>query len=107
MRISINGLDRYSETGVVKKIHWSANKVHEGHGYSMDMVTPLPNKDPSDIGFIPYQQITLDVVLEWLNQSGDVQKAADLMSKKIEEPTIEIGLPDGWDIQSMNLADED
>lgn len=105
MRIYINGLDQYPETGVVKKIRWSANKMHEGHGYSMDMVTSLKNKEPTEPGFVPYTELTTNHVLQWLHESGDITKARTLMSQKIAKEVAKTDIPDGWDIQSIDLGD--
>jgi hypothetical protein len=102
---SIVQLERHISDGLVITAHWEAVKESEGKRARVYGSVGLPIKDPSDLSFIPFDELTEDVVLSWVHAAlGAEQVAAyeanlDAQLDALINPPILTGMP--WNAQEV------
>jgi len=98
-------LERHSSDGLVITAHWEAIKESEGKQARVYGSIGLPIKDPSDPSFIPFDELTEDVVLSWVDAAlGAEQVAAyeanlDAQLDALINPPVLTGMP--WNAQEV------
>lgn len=101
MELRIQQLERQLDDGLVITVHWDAIKAGGGHMARVYGTLTLPEKDPSDPSFIPFDSLTEEVVLGWLQEAmGDetVAKLEAELEARLNElinPVVGTGLPWG------------
>ena len=102
---SVNTLDRELPVGVVYTVHWSlaasrANPDPSGEAYTAGSYGSQGfTADPSDPGFIPYDQLTEAVCIGWVQNAlgaETVTSMEDGLSANLDEqetPTHAAGVP--------------
>jgi len=96
---SIVQLERHTTDGLVITAHWQAVKESDGKQARVYGSIGLPMKDPSDPSFIPFDELTEDVVLSWVHAAlGDEQVAAyeanlDAQLDALINPPVLTGMP--------------
>ncbi len=93
VKFSVEHLERDAETGGVVSAVWAASvdgkMVQTGKHVFVA-------KDPSEKGFIPFESLTEQIVLEWLNTDLDFSKIqAEILTPKSQAQTTSLvaGLP--------------
>jgi hypothetical protein len=92
-------LERHTSDGLVITAHWEAIKESEGKQARVYGSIGLPIKDPSDPSFIPFDELTEEVVLSWVHAAlGDEQVEAyeanlDAQLAALINPPILTGMP--------------
>lgn len=107
MKIRIVNLEYLVPSGVVRVVHWAAEKTEFGFTGSSYGAVNVPVKEPSDAGFIPLHQLTEQAVIDWVNQqlgvvglkSIEQEISAQIESQK--NPQIKTGLP--WSSSETEL----
>jgi hypothetical protein len=98
---SIVELERHTSDGLVITAHWQTVKESEGKRARVYGSVGLPMKDPTDPSFIPFDELTEDVVIGWVKaQLGEEQVAAleaniAAQLDALLNPTTTTGLPWG------------
>jgi len=103
---SIDGMDK-----VISVIHWRAQKTYlssqisEGTPlFTADHYESLSMPKPHESNFTPYQDVTQEMVISWLEELLDVKKIEAILDAQIENflnpPIQNYGLP--W--QSNNIS---
>ena len=102
---SINTLDRELSDGVVYTVHWSLSATRpnpnvSGEAYfASSYGTQGFTADPSDPGFVPYDQLTEAVCIDWVKDSFGPEVVAAMESglsgnlDEQENPTEATGVP--------------
>jgi hypothetical protein len=102
---SVNTLDRELSNGVVYTVHWSVaasrpNPSISGGTYSAGAYGSQGfTADPSDPGFIPYDNLTEAICIGWVQDSLGTEGVASLESgltnnlDEQETPTHAAGVP--------------
>ena len=85
-----------SLTNVIHIVDWSYIGTDEDNNKAyMQMPTPLP--EPSDENFIPYNSITKEMVISWLESILNIEDLQQGIINKIENiknpPLVEIPFP--------------
>jgi hypothetical protein len=99
MNIQIAQLDRTLPDGCVQTIHWTATQTDGTFTASAYGSLGVPAKDPSDPGFIPFEELTEEQVKQWvLDTMGEEQVEAlqanlDGQINAARFPTSASGLP--------------
>lgn len=62
----IETMERDAVTNVVQTIHYSCTASEDGHSFSAPGKITLPDIDPQDPNFIPWDEITHDQAIQWL-----------------------------------------
>jgi hypothetical protein len=68
MKLTIVNLERNTATGLVITAHWSASMEQDGIVVSEYGSVGLPVKSPSDADFVPFEQLTQEVVIAWVSE---------------------------------------
>ena len=98
MQILINTLDRNATDGGVIVVHWTVTKTNgdlTASSYGTEGFTP----DPTSSTFKPYEQLTKEDVIGWLNDRwGDEGMAAkeaalDTQLNTLKNPPVMSGTP--------------
>jgi hypothetical protein len=98
---SIVELEHQTADGLVIIAHWEASKEAGGKLAHIYGSVTLPAKDPSDPTFIPFDELTEEVVLNWVKAVlGEEQLAAleavlDSQLQTLLNPPVVTGLPWG------------
>jgi hypothetical protein len=97
---TISQMDCYpqvgSETDVVFTVHWQCTGTDGTYTASVYSTCAIPTPDPAD--FVPYDQLTQDMVLGWIWEDG-VDKAAteaavqQQIDNQINPPVVTPPLP--------------
>ena len=93
--IEIKNLERNVADGGVTVIHYGITVVdgeYRASSYGTVSVTP----DPSDAGFVPFEDLTQADVVAWVEAALDVAEIEANLSANIAEqkaPKTEVGLP--------------
>tara|TARA_R100001510_G_C7515238_1_gene113131 strand:+ start:242 stop:574 length:333 start_codon:yes stop_codon:yes gene_type:complete len=102
---SVNTLDRELDDGVVYTVHWSVtasrpNPEVSGEDYSSGAYgTQGFTADPSDPGFIPYEDLTEAICIGWVEDALGEDEVSSLKSglsanlDEQENPTHAAGVP--------------
>lgn len=95
MNLHIEQLERSLPDGVVVIAHWTAELTEDGYTVSTYGMSTLPQKDPSDPSFIPFDELTEEVVLGWVQeQAGDeIEATLNRLLNELKNPTIASGMP--------------
>jgi hypothetical protein len=102
---SIVQLERHTSDGLVIAAHWQVVKESEGKQARVYGFIGLPMKDPSDPSFIPFDELTEEVVLSWVYAAlGDEQvktyeASLDAQLDALINPPILTGIP--WHAQEV------
>jgi hypothetical protein len=102
---SVNTLDRELSDGVVYTVHWSLsatrpfpgmpNAYYQAGSYGSQGFTA----DPSDPGFVPYDQLTEAICIGWVQDALGTEAVTAMesgLSSQLDEketPTHEAGVP--------------
>lgn len=90
--VSQNGLEN-----IVDIIHWRYVATDTQNNISLDMYGAQKMSDPSSDNFIPYNDLTLDMVSEWLESMIDIQLMQEKLTNQINlqiNPTkVNLSLP--------------
>jgi hypothetical protein len=102
---SIVQLERHTTDGLVITAHWEAVKESDGKRARVYGSVGLPMKDASDPTFIPFDELTEDVVLSWVHATlGAEQVEAyeanlDAQLDALINPPVLTGIP--WNAQEV------
>ena len=91
----INNLERQSDTGLVTVVHWTAVKVDGDASASVYASMAVEASEE----FVPFEQLTEEVVVEWVKAKLDLESIEAALDAQINEqknPTITCGLP--WNV---------
>jgi hypothetical protein len=94
---SLDGMDK-----VISTIHWRAQKQHED--FTADTYGALGVDAPHEASFIPYDEVTKEMVEGWLEAGLDTEAIEANLDAQIENflnpPIVAYPLP--WDNNSEN-----
>jgi hypothetical protein len=77
MQWKISSLDRTLPDGMVFTAHWRVSDTQDGFSASTYGTISFPAKPPSDPDFIPYEDLTEEIVIGWVkDEMGPNQVAA-------------------------------
>lgn len=99
MALNIVNLERNLPEGLCTTAHWTASKTDGDYTASSYGSIGLPEKDPSDPTFVPYEDITEALAVEWVKESmGQEQVEAleanlDAQIETKKHPTQASGVP--------------
>lgn len=98
---SISEMTRDVSSGYVLKVRWACNASAPGVSGAKDGDVFSYTFNPGEPGFIPFEQLTEQIVLGWVFASLGEQKEeieAKLTAKVQKQltPTTEIGFPSSW-----------
>jgi hypothetical protein len=102
MKMKIAQFDRNPLEGLCTVAHWTATKQDGGYtAYAYGLID-LPAKDPSDPTFVPYEDITEELAVQWVEKvmgeeqvtNLEVSLAAQIEAQK--NPVTATGVP--WDV---------
>jgi hypothetical protein len=93
----IVNLERESTDGYVFTIHWSVNATEtvEDQTYSAGSYGSIGLERPEE-GLIPFEELTEELVVSWLQEKLDVESIEASLSSQIEEqknPSKLSGIP--------------
>lgn len=95
MNIEITQLDRSLPNEVVVTVHWQASLTEDEITVDSYGSVNLELKDPADPSFVPFENLTKEIVTGWINDKIG-QEISDSLGRKLEEvkhPKIVSGLP--------------
>lgn len=96
---TISQLERSLPDGTVMTAHWRVTATDEQFGAGAYGTQSFPAKEPSDPTFVPYEQITEEMVLSWLHATmgaEQVQAYETSIAQQIEKaknPVSAVGTP--------------
>jgi len=95
MNIQIVQLERSLPDGVVFTAHWTAELIEDEHIASTYGSVELEQKDPSDPDFIPFDDLTEEVVIGWVQAKiGDeIEDNLNRQMQALKHPTSASGVP--------------
>jgi hypothetical protein len=95
MNLHIAQLDRSLPDGVVFIAHWTAALTEDEHTASIYGSVELEQKDPSDPSFIPFESLTEEVVIGWVQAKiGDeIEATLNRHMQALKHPTSASGVP--------------
>ena len=99
MQLRIQQLERQLNDGLVITVHWDAIKSQDGHTARVYGSYALPAKDPSDPSFIPFDNLTEEIVLGWLQDAmgeeavAQLESSLDAQLNALINPVVASGLP--------------
>jgi hypothetical protein len=80
----IASLDRNLPSGEVYSVHWIVTATREGDGGAVLTSSTygsigLPAGDPESEDFVPYNELTPELVLQWTQEAlGGIEKVAEI-----------------------------
>lgn len=92
---AVQNMTRTTDTGFVINVAWACQASADGAGAFHGGTTTYEN-NPSEAGFIPYDQLTEETVLGWVWASVDKAEIEATLTAKVEKqlhPTTANGLP--------------
>jgi hypothetical protein len=98
VKITIVDLVRTANDNVVVNVTWKATILKDGMFESATQETKLPYKSPEDSGFITFEKLSKDIVIEWIKKQKTFEIAVKNLVEKIErrkEPKYVNGFPWG------------
>jgi len=101
--ISIVDLERTAIDGVVTKVYWAATATKDGKSVQISGTSHLTIKEYPSEQFIPFEDLTEDIVLYWIDKT-DGELINELLEKKIADtfyPPFLEGIP--WE-ESLELV---
>ena len=98
MNIHITQLDRSLPDSVVGTAHWAASLTDGDLTVSSYGTCTFNHKDPADSDFIPFDDLTEEVVLSWVQNKIGKEIEAKLNSQMdaLKNPTSATGVPRQW-----------
>ena len=78
MNLNIVTIDRTLPDAVCTTVHWTASKVDGDYTASSYGSLGLPDKDPNDPTFVPYEDITEAQAIEWVKSAMGEESLANL-----------------------------
>lgn len=96
---TIDQLDHSLPDGTVLTAHWRCTGTDGTFTGSVYGSQALPSNDPATPGFVPYEQITEALALQWLHEAMDVEQVlaheANVQAQidKQANPTQAVGTP--------------
>jgi hypothetical protein len=97
---TIHQLERKSNDGFVVNVHWRYSMTdtdESGKTYYADTYSVASyNQDPETEDYIPYEELTKDIVVGWVKESIDLEAIEQSLEDQIEaqkNPPILKGLP--------------
>ena len=72
----VERLDRQAIDGMVLTAHWRVTATDGQHSATAYGTIALPPTDPSTPNFVPYEQITKDLAIEWVKGSMGAEQVA-------------------------------
>ena len=99
MKFTIIEMSRIIDGGIVTTLHWSAKKVSGEHQANTYGTFNLQEKSPSDDSFIPYENITEELAIEWLKDAlgesaiNAIETNLDFFISEQIKPKYASGLP--------------
>jgi hypothetical protein len=108
---TIHQLERKSDDGFVVKVHWrySITDTDElGKKYYADTYVVISYDVSKDVIIIPYDELTEEIVLGWLENSLDVELLDKKVVDQIENqktPPILLGIP--WGSSDNEILDNE
>ena len=92
---TVKNMERDAETGGVTHVHWAASvETVDGKASSGGVVRLNP--DPSSEGFVPYEELTLDTVLQWVFSNihkVSIEDGLQAEAKAVWKPGVANGVP--------------
>lgn len=95
----ITNLERNIDNGGVVRVHWCCDLTQENsEGVSFRVSTCGTidtSPDPDAESFIPFDQLTPEIVMEWVTNTVDVESIEASLTAKLDKklnPTTEVGL---------------
>jgi hypothetical protein len=92
---SIAQLERNADDNGVVTAHWRVSAV-DGDFTASTYGTCSWTPEPSTEGFVPFQDLTEAIVIEWVKSSLDVESIEESLASQIEEqkaPKVISGTP--------------
>lgn len=95
MELTIAQLDRSLPDGVVVTAHWRASLTDGDYVTSSYGTVAFEQRDPLDPDFIPFDDLTEEVVVGWvLEKIGDeTEEKLNAQMNALKNPTSASGLP--------------
>jgi hypothetical protein len=94
MKTHIIQLERTLPDGIVTTVHWRCEKGPVSTYGAVGLDTP-------DDEFIPFAELTEEIVIDWLKEKIDLTKIEEELDKQIDDietPKSATGLPWGYPI---------
>jgi hypothetical protein len=94
-------LEHHVSDGLVITAHWQLTAEGEGQTARLIGVVTLPPKDPTDPSFIPFDDLTEDVVIGWVKaqlgeeQVAELEASVESQLAALISPATVTGLPWG------------
>jgi hypothetical protein len=85
MEILISNLRRNKTTGCVIQVEWAAIKRQDSFIAKVFGKTDLQEKDLSDPAFVPFDQLTEKIVLDWINPTLDANEILAELDRQLQE----------------------
>jgi hypothetical protein len=98
---SIVQLEHKVQDGLVITAHWQLVETQDGQTARVYGSIGLPAKEPTDPTFIPFDELTEEVVIDWVKAQMGEERVAELEANiaaqldALLNPTTTTGLPWG------------
>ena len=105
---AVNNMTRVLDDGFVIKVQWTCTASATGVQGALDGGQDTYTNNPDQPGFIPYDQLTQDIVLGWVwagMEAGGKEAIEATLTAKVEKqlaPTTANGLP--WTVAPAESA---
>jgi hypothetical protein len=95
MNLHIVQLERSIPDGVVFTAHWIASLTEDEHIASTYGSVELEQKSPDDSDFIPFDDLTEEVVIGWVQAKigEDIEATLNRHMQALKHPTSASGVP--------------
>jgi len=95
MNLHIVQLERSLPDGVVFTAHWIASLTEDEHIASTYGSVELEQKSPDDSDFIPFDDLTEEVVIGWVQAKigEDIEATLNRHMQALKHPTSASGVP--------------
>lgn len=113
---TIHQLERKSDDGFVLNVHWRfsiTETTEDGKNYYADSYSAASyQQDENAEGFIPFEDITEEVVVGWLKESLGEEQLESMKASLIQQiesqknPPIVYGLPWGQETVTPPITEE-
>ena len=93
---TIQNMTRTTDTGFVINVAWACQASAEGCGGAFHGGATTYENNPSEAGFIPYENLTEAIVLGWVWDSVDKAEIEASLTAKVEKqlhPVTANGIP--------------
>jgi hypothetical protein len=92
-------LERHLADGLVITVHWEATKNVEGASARVYGSVGLPPKEPTDPSFVPFDELTPEIVIAWVqaqlgeDEVASIESSLDAQIEAQLHPVNASGLP--------------